>query len=79
MKTVLITGSSRGIGEAAAQYFLERGWRVVATARRPEKLGSWSHAEQVIALPLDVTEPESVRSAVAATLRITGGNRRSRQ
>jgi 3-oxoacyl-[acyl-carrier protein] reductase len=29
MKTVIITGSSRGIGYAAAKYFGERGWQVV--------------------------------------------------
>ncbi len=29
MKTVLITGASRGIGAATAEYFGERGWRVI--------------------------------------------------
>ena len=42
MKSVLITGTSSGIGEATAQYFLKRGWRVFATARQPAKLGAWS-------------------------------------
>ncbi len=69
MKTVLITGASSGIGEAAAQYFVTQGWRVFATARHPEKLGAWSRASQVVPLALDVTNPESVRSAIAETLR----------
>ncbi|MBB6146819.1 NAD(P)-dependent dehydrogenase (short-subunit alcohol dehydrogenase family) [Silvibacterium bohemicum] len=72
MKSVLITGTSSGIGEATAQYFLKRGWRVFATARQPEKLGAWSHTEQVIPVPLDVTKPESVRSAIGDALRIAG-------
>ncbi len=72
MKSVLITGTSSGIGEATAQYFLKQGWRVFATARQPEKLGAWSRTEQVVPLPLDVTEPESVRSAVDEALRIAG-------
>ncbi|MEI9999336.1 MAG: SDR family NAD(P)-dependent oxidoreductase [Verrucomicrobiota bacterium] len=72
MKTVLITGTSSGIGEAAAQHFLKQGWRVGATARRPEKLGAWSRTEQVVPLPLDVTEPDSVRSAVGDALRLMG-------
>ncbi len=50
MKTVLITGASSGIGEATARYFLSRGWRVAATARKPETLGAWSRVENVIPL-----------------------------
>ncbi len=72
MKTVLITGASSGIGEAAAQYFLSRDWRVVATARRPETLGAWSHSENVIPLPLDVTNPDSVKAAIAQALQRLG-------
>jgi NAD(P)-dependent dehydrogenase (short-subunit alcohol dehydrogenase family) len=72
MKTVLITGASSGIGEATAQHFLKRQWRVCATARQPDKLGSWSAAEGVVALPLDVTQQDSVRSAVAEAIRLTG-------
>lgn len=72
MKSVLITGTSSGIGEATAQYFLKRGWRVFATARQPEKLGDWSRIEQIIPMPLDVTKPESVRSAIDDALRIAG-------
>lgn len=72
MKSILITGTSSGIGETTAQYFLKQGWRVFATARQPEKLGAWSRTEQVIPLPLDVTEPESVRAAIDDALRIAG-------
>jgi NAD(P)-dependent dehydrogenase (short-subunit alcohol dehydrogenase family) len=72
MRSVLITGTSSGIGEATAQYFLKRAYRVFATARQPEKLGAWSRTEQLIPLPLDVTKPESVRSAIDNVLRIAG-------
>ena len=37
-KTVLITGASRGIGEAAAQTFIEAGANVMLTARDLSKL-----------------------------------------
>ncbi len=36
METVLITGSSRGIGRAAAEYFGERGWRVIVNYNNSE-------------------------------------------
>lgn len=32
-KTVLITGSNRGIGFAFAQHYVKQGWNVIATAR----------------------------------------------
>lgn len=70
MQTIFITGSSNGIGEATAQHFLQRGWRVCATARRPEKFGAWSQAPEVIPLSLDVTSQESIRSAVRDAVRI---------
>jgi 3-oxoacyl-[acyl-carrier protein] reductase len=38
MKTVLITGSSRGIGAAAAQCFWEAGYNVVLNGRSGERL-----------------------------------------
>jgi len=72
MKTVLITGASSGIGEATAEYFQQRGWRVYATARFPEKLGSWSQRSEVIRLALDVTRQDSVRSAIAEAMRLAG-------
>jgi NAD(P)-dependent dehydrogenase (short-subunit alcohol dehydrogenase family) len=35
--TVLITGANRGIGLELARNYAERGWRVIATARKPDK------------------------------------------
>jgi len=38
MRTVLITGGTSGIGEAAVRAFVVAGWRVIATGRRKERL-----------------------------------------
>ena len=65
MKTVLITGCSSGFGLDTARHFLEQGWKVVATMRspRPDLLPT---SENLVLLPLDVTNDDSVRSAVEA-------------
>jgi NAD(P)-dependent dehydrogenase (short-subunit alcohol dehydrogenase family) len=49
---------------AYAEAALEAGDRVVLTARRVEPLRAWAAGhERVLVLPLDVTDPEQVRSA----------------
>ena len=65
-----ITGASSGFGEAFARYALDRGYRVVATARDPRKL---SHLEalapdRVLVHALDVTRSGDAEAAVSATL-----------
>lgn len=35
--TVLITGANRGIGLELARQYAERGWQVIATARKPDE------------------------------------------
>jgi NAD(P)-dependent dehydrogenase (short-subunit alcohol dehydrogenase family) len=32
MKTIVITGASRGIGKATAEKFLDEGWKVIGTS-----------------------------------------------
>ncbi|MCJ7935887.1 MAG: SDR family oxidoreductase [Chryseobacterium sp.] len=68
MKTVFITGASTGLGKAAAQLFQSRGWKVIATMRNPEAASELSALENVTVLPLDVTDPEQIRSAVQKSL-----------
>jgi NAD(P)-dependent dehydrogenase (short-subunit alcohol dehydrogenase family) len=62
----LITGCSSGIGEETARHLAGLGRYVVyATARRPETLSALE-AAGCRTLPLDVTNEESMRAAVAA-------------
>lgn len=66
--TVLITGASSGIGQAAARLFADRGWHVAATMRNTAAGAALAGYGNVAVLPLDVTDAASVERAVAATL-----------
>ncbi|MEL7199613.1 MAG: SDR family oxidoreductase [Pseudomonadota bacterium] len=72
-KTVLITGCSSGFGKLAAQLFASKGWNVVATMRSPKKETDLVESETMLVAKLDVTDPASIESAVAATLDRFGG------
>jgi 3-hydroxy acid dehydrogenase / malonic semialdehyde reductase len=67
MNTVLVTGASAGFGLAIAQRFLAAGDRVVACARRLDRLETLAatHPQRCHALELDVTDPAAVAAAVA--------------
>jgi NAD(P)-dependent dehydrogenase (short-subunit alcohol dehydrogenase family) len=79
MRSVLITGTSTGIGQATAVTLAARGWRVFATMRNLEKRGLLEQALKEAGVQngveieqLDVNEAVSIRSAVASTLSQTG-------
>lgn len=64
-KTVLITGTSTGIGKETALFFAERGWNVVATMRNPDKQKTLCFIDKGIdAIHLDVTDIKSISSAI---------------
>jgi NAD(P)-dependent dehydrogenase (short-subunit alcohol dehydrogenase family) len=70
----LITGCSTGFGLEIAKLVLDRGWRAVLTARRPEQLATLveQHPGRAIALKLDVTDRTTIQSAVAEAVATFG-------
>lgn len=61
--TVLITGCSSGFGRETACFFLDKGWRVIATMRTPRE-GVLPASDRLRILPLDVTNADSIRRCV---------------
>ncbi len=57
-KTIFITGASRGFGKLWAEAFLQRGDKVIATARDVSKLDDLvsKYGENILALQLDVND-----------------------
>jgi NAD(P)-dependent dehydrogenase (short-subunit alcohol dehydrogenase family) len=79
MPTVLITGTSSGIGRVTTEVLAARGWQVFATMRDRAKKGALEAAldranlrSNVTILQLDVVDEKSIQDAVAAVLTRTG-------
>jgi NAD(P)-dependent dehydrogenase (short-subunit alcohol dehydrogenase family) len=72
-RSVLITGCSSGIGLCAAMTLKARGWRVFATARKPEDIARLKDERGVESLYLDCTEPASIAAAPEQVLSATDG------
>jgi NAD(P)-dependent dehydrogenase (short-subunit alcohol dehydrogenase family) len=70
-RSILITGCSSGIGLASAREMKARGWRVFATARKPEDIKRLRDELAVESLYLDYAEPASIREAVDRVLEET--------
>lgn len=69
-KTVLITGSSSGIGKATAQLFAKKGYNLVLCGRRQERLDALSNElnsiTQTTTLNFDVRDREAVLKSIGA-------------
>lgn len=65
--TVMVTGASAGMGEATVRRFIAEGHRVIATARRLERLESLAEelGGDLLPVGLDVQDRPAIESALA--------------
>jgi NADP-dependent 3-hydroxy acid dehydrogenase YdfG len=67
MRTAVVTGASSGIGAATARRLADEGFRVLAAARRADRLDTLAAQSDLIqAHVLDVTDEQSVQQLSAA-------------
>ena len=74
-KRIVVTGGSRGIGEAISRAFAERGARVAILARNLETASATAErlGENAKAWAIDVSEPSSVSDTFGSVLEEFGG------
>lgn len=68
MNSIVITGSSSGIGKATAKKFAEKGWKVAATMRKPENETELNRLDNITLYALDVTDGVSLVKATEQIL-----------
>lgn len=70
--TVLITGTSSGIGKATAKEFAKNGWNVIATMRNPANEKELTQVNNIFVAKLDVEQPSTIQKAIEAGIRTFG-------
>lgn len=71
-KTILITGTSTGLGRLAAKYFADKGWNVAATMRSPEKETELNTISNIKVLKLDTTQTQTIQEAMSQAIAVFG-------
>jgi NAD(P)-dependent dehydrogenase (short-subunit alcohol dehydrogenase family) len=69
-RSAVVTGGTRGIGEAVSRHLAAEGWHILAGGIGDNEIASFRADPNIEALKLDVTSDESVEALVARCERI---------
>lgn len=72
--TAVVTGASSGIGRATAVRLVAEGWRVLAVARREDRLRELAEQTGCEVLAVDITSDDSVQRLVERAAELFGGS-----
>jgi NAD(P)-dependent dehydrogenase (short-subunit alcohol dehydrogenase family) len=80
MRTIVITGASRGLGFASAVHLFKQGWRVVAAMRSVEagldrlraETGATAGDPRLLGVKIDLASAESIETAARAIVDLVG-------
>jgi len=73
IKTVIITGASRGIGHATALLFLERGWRIITCARGDAPAETAENENWLAHIPTDLSDADSIKAFITQATELLDG------
>ncbi len=73
-KSVLVTGATSGIGQAAASQLAARGYEVFATYRNPSHRAALAALPNVHPIQLDLSDPQQIEPAVQQIEAALGDN-----
>ncbi len=75
MKSVLVTGTSSGIGRATVQHLTGQGWQVFAGVRnKADAKALAAEPGEVVPVELDVTKAAQIKAAREQVAAVTGGS-----
>ena len=64
LRTVVITGASRGIGHSTARFFLSRGWHIITCSREDTPEECKRDPQWTCHIPTDLSDADSIENFI---------------
>ena len=74
IKTMVLTGASRGIGHATVKRFSEEGWRMITCSREAVPDACKRDPNWSAHIPTDLSDPKSVAAFIEEAMQVLGSD-----